>query len=363
VEALYDCALSPEHWPGALRLVGEITHSSSVVVLTLDQNKKSLVHSAGRGFDTDPWTFFLDKYFENPLIERLGRKAIGEIYTLASAGNLDEYRKGRFYDAWIRPHSFGDLMGVNGARSGLAVNRHDDYRSPYGKENLEVMRRLAPHVCRVFAISDALDLKTLRAQFLESTLDALTTAVYLTDREARIIYLNGAAERQIETGNALKIVRGRLAPVNHLAREAIGAAIEDAIADEAAMPRTDIALALSNGENGGLVATVLPLDRGERYGVVGSFAAAVAVFIQDPTLAPVYPSQAFAKLYGLTGAELRVLLAMAPGLGIKETAAILGIGEVTARTHLQHVYFKTGTSKQTELLNLLKDSTPPIRVA
>jgi DNA-binding CsgD family transcriptional regulator len=57
-----------------------------------------------------------------------------------------------------------------------------------------------------------------------------------------------------------------------------------------------------------------------------------------------------------------VLLAIAPGLGLKDAAALLGVAEVTARTHLQHIFFKTGTSKQTELLNLLKNSTPPVTI-
>jgi len=78
---------------------------------------------------------------------------------------------------------------------------------------------------------------------------------------------------------------------------------------------------------------------------------------------PPFPGEAFAKLYGLTGSELRVLLAMAPGLSVKEAAEVLGIGETTAKTHLQHIYSKTGTSKQTELLHLFLNHTPPIRAA
>jgi DNA-binding CsgD family transcriptional regulator len=78
---------------------------------------------------------------------------------------------------------------------------------------------------------------------------------------------------------------------------------------------------------------------------------------------PPFPGEAFAKLYGLTGSELRVLLAMAPGLGVKEAAEMLGIGETTAKTHLQHIYAKTGTSKQTELMHLFMSSTPPIKAA
>ena len=54
-----------------------------------------------------------------------------------------------------------------------------------------------------------------------------------------------------------------------------------------------------------------------------------------------------------------MLLAMAPGLCVKEAAEMLGIGENTAKTHLQHIHSKTG-SKQTELIRLFMSSTPPV---
>ena len=86
-----------------------------------------------------------------------------------------------------------------------------------------------------------------------------------------------------------------------------------------------------------------------------------AIFVQDPVVVPPFPGEAFAKLYGLTGGELRVLLAIAPGLGVKEAAEVLGISEATARTHVQHIYDKTGTSKQTELMHLFMSATPPVK--
>src|SRR3954452_13037630 len=46
-----------------------------------------------------------------------------------------------------------------------------------------------------------------------------------------------------------------------------------------------------------------------------------------PVEAPRMPGEAFARLYKLTGAELRVLLALAQGLGAMEAADMLGIGE------------------------------------
>ena len=71
------------------------------------------------------------------------------------------------------------------------------------------------------AISDALNLKTIRSEALEATLNALTSGVYLVDRLGRIIYMNRAAEHQVKTSNALRIEHDRLAPVDRAARVAM----------------------------------------------------------------------------------------------------------------------------------------------
>ena len=95
----------------------------------------------------------------------------------------------------------------------------------------------------------------------------------------------------------------------------------------------------------------------------GAFSGMVAIFVQDPTAIPASAGVAFAELYNLTPSELRVLLAIAPGLSAKKAAQTLGICETTAKTHLQHMYSKTGTSKRIELMHLFRSSTPPIKSA
>jgi DNA-binding CsgD family transcriptional regulator/PAS domain-containing protein len=208
------------------------------------------------------------------------------------------------------------------------------------------------------AITDALNLTTIRAEALEATLNGLTSGVYLTDRDGRIVYMNCAAERQVSTSNAIRVANNHLAPIDRMARLALARAINEAIGDEAALPTSGFTIALPGGDNAGLIATIFPLASGERRS--GVFAGMVAVFVQDPVVMPSFPGEAFSKLYGLTRTELRVLLAMAPGLSVKEAAEMLGIGENTAKTHLQHIHSKTGTSKQTELMRLFMSSTPPV---
>jgi integral membrane sensor domain MASE1/DNA-binding CsgD family transcriptional regulator len=211
------------------------------------------------------------------------------------------------------------------------------------------------------ATSDALDLTTIRAEALEATLNALTFSVYLTHRDGRIVYMNRAAEDQVGTSDVIRITNGRLAPIDHKASLTLIRAIDEAIGDDAGLPISGITIALPGGDNAGLIATILPLAHGEHQGMFGAFSGMAAIFVQDPIVMPPFPGEAFAELYGLTRSELRVLLAMAPGLSVKEAAAMLGLGETTTKTHLQHIHSKTGTSKQTELMHLFMSSTPPVK--
>jgi integral membrane sensor domain MASE1/DNA-binding CsgD family transcriptional regulator len=209
---------------------------------------------------------------------------------------------------------------------------------------------------QTIAISSALSLTTMRSQALESTLDALTSGVYLTDRHGQIIYMNRPAEQQVDTGNVIRIAKSRLVSNNHMANIQLAKAIESAIGDEVDLVSGDLSIALPGQDDAGLIATVLPLARGEGLGMA-------AVFVRDTRLSPTIPGEALAELFGLTRSELRVLLEMAEGACVKKASRKLEISETTTKTHLQHIYAKTRTSKQTDLMRLIMSFTPPINAA
>ena len=366
VEAIYDCALDAAQWKEALRLIVKLTDSPCGGMGTTDYAQGRHANAVFVGVDPMYVTSYFEKFAVNPLMSAGHMRPLGEIYRLASI-NSDELVNSPFRHDWTQPQDLGDLIAVNAVRAGQRVGGLVVFRKSsqphYGKKHVHTFGLLAPHICRTFAISHALDLSTITSQTLEATLDALTAGVYLADREGRLVYLNPAAERQIRAGSTLRVVDNRLVPRNSNAHSMINRAISEATSKESTMPASGIALGLPDSEKGGLVATILPLNQGRRRDLSRSFAATAAIFVQNPVVSPHYPGEAFGKLYRLTDAELRVVLAIAPGLGLKEAAALLGIGEVTARTHLQHVYAKTGTSKQTELLNLLKNCAPPVSLS
>jgi DNA-binding CsgD family transcriptional regulator len=212
------------------------------------------------------------------------------------------------------------------------------------------------------AIADALSLATIRSEALQATLNALTSAIYLTDPHGRIVYMNRAAERQAAGGNAIRVNNSHLVHIDHTAQLALARAIDEVIGGDVDLPINGRTIALLGGDNAGLIATIFPLGRGESQGSCGASRMA-AIFVQEPMAMPFSGGEAFAELYGLTRSELRVLLAMAPGLSVREAADTLGISEATAKTHLQHIYSKTNTSKRAELMQLFMSSTPPVKSA
>jgi DNA-binding CsgD family transcriptional regulator len=92
------------------------------------------------------------------------------------------------------------------------------------------------------------------------------------------------------------------------------------------------------------------------------YSPAALLFIGDPEVTNVSDEDHLRALYCLTPTEALVAVRASQGNGLQAIANSLGIGVSTARTHLQGVFEKTGTSRQAELVRLLADSSPGVRI-
>lgn len=368
IGAIYDCALYPDHWPEAMRQVTELTASAAMGMGIIDHKQKHNVRLYDYGYEEDDLRVYYEKYAAmNPAFVARLMFPVGEPVTGEMLLDEQEFLGSRIYREYLEPRGFRygatiELLRTAHRSAGTALMRKEG-QCAYGAADLALLRLLSPHLCRAFTIADALDLRTLNSEMLEATLSRLAAGVYLTARDGNIVYMNAAAEHQARTGNALRVVNNRLLPTDPKAHAALAKIIDEVSRDETDAGPTGHSLALPDANGAGYVATVLPLERGRRQSILAPFAASVAVFAQDPERVLLMPGEAFAKLYRLTCGELRVLLTLAQGLGAKEAADMLGIGEPTVRTHLQRLFSKTGTSRQAELLQLLQNSTPPISAA
>ena len=364
---IYDCALDPGRWQETVGVIAGLcgSHCGFLGVVDLEEVHNELTFHVG--YDEHYQRLYEDTYGEmNPFTRHLQRLPTGVVATRAMLVDDKEFLESRFYKEWIKPQHICDGIGFNALKSKRRIALWADHRleseGRYGYVEVNLLSRFAPHICRSVAISDALNMRTIRAKALEITLEALMFGVYLVDRQGRIVFMNRAGDRQVRTSHALRIGKGRLAPIDPAAHATLAEVITQATADEAETPSEEIAtLVLPGGENVGLVATILPLTRGERRNLSCASGAAAVIFVQDPVAEKSLSGEGFAQLYGLSASELRVVLAMLPGLGAHEAAEVLGIGETTVKTHLHRIHAKTGTSKQTELMHLFMGSVLPLQ--
>jgi DNA-binding CsgD family transcriptional regulator len=93
------------------------------------------------------------------------------------------------------------------------------------------------------------------------------------------------------------------------------------------------------------------LDEHERLLAGVQPAAVAAVFIGAPPDVQ-EGADAVAAAFGLTPAETKVIASLFAGRTLDETAATLGITRPTAKTHLEHIFLKTGVTRQAELMRI-----------
>ena len=98
------------------------------------------------------------------------------------------------------------------------------------------------------------------------------------------------------------------------------------------------------------VIRVIPTRAAELNGM--AYPTALVVIV-DPEQEPVPDADALRRLYGLTKTEAEVALRVLDGTGVVPIAEQLSVSVSTVRTHLKHVFHKTDTHRQAELVRLL----------
>jgi DNA-binding CsgD family transcriptional regulator len=120
----------------------------------------------------------------------------------------------------------------------------------------------------------------------------------------------------------------------------------------------DVPLAGSDGAR--YVAHVLPLTSGARRKAGMTYNAVAAVFVHKAKLDVPHPLETIASVFKLTSAEMRVLMMIVQFGGVREVAPVLGISEPTVKTHLQHIFEKTETNRQADLVKLVAGYLSPL---
>ena len=194
-----------------------------------------------------------------------------------------------------------------------------------------------------------------------ATLDELNSCVILLSSDARVLYANRAGGEMLEAGWPVRQVKGYLQGRDRLTTASILSGLESIVRNRLsslAKVRLNICLAPpANGANT-VLGAMAALPGGE---ITSAKSAVASFFITQASERLEWSAAGLSEGYNLTPAETRTLEQITKGGTLLETALALDVSENTVKTHLQNIFSKTGTSRQTELMRLVAELQLPIR--
>jgi DNA-binding CsgD family transcriptional regulator len=370
IGTIYDCVLEPERWPSVVDNIrrelefcyavlgvyplpgGDVTLG---VATGIDSVKLGELPAYGQDL-VELWGGDA-KVKQYPLEEPIAQsQAVPDAALVAS----------RYFLEWAQPQGVVDAVAIGLERnarmvSTLSFGRHET-AGIVGSGELDALRLLAPHFRRAIAIGQLLELQSIAAANVSSVLDVLSVGVVLVDELMALIHANPVAQAMLARKDPIKVTNGRVVVSD--ASPAISSAIEDAVAqaagDEAALGRRGGTGFPTRGlSQEPRIIHVLPLKRRESR--PGLFRRATAALFIAPVDRPIsLPFDAFAALYGLTPAEVRIVELIVAGRTQREIAKSLGLASATVKTHLLHVFEKTDVRRQVDLVRLVASLASPL---
>lgn len=259
----------------------------------------------------------------------------------------------REYVSWMRDN--GGMqhyvsLASKPARGSICVGLSVHYAVGKGPARRDVRRLLE---CAYPDLRRAIELGFLHADKLsqaywEGLIGERQDPCLLLGETGIVLRATPAAEAIFRQGDGLRCVEGRL----HVAREASDGNLARFVGWVSTMGSAPRACRVERGSGRApYILTGYPLP--PREPILQSVRAAALVTIIDPAGGRPATNRSWGAAFALTDREVEIAELLLAGHSIESAAFALGITTGTTRVHLRHIFSKTGTNRQADLIRLL----------
>ncbi|MGB3483231.1 MAG: helix-turn-helix transcriptional regulator [Mycobacterium sp.] len=348
VSAIHSAAITPEHWVVAMATVRRSLDGIACGLIIADGTSR-LIKSAS--LDENAMAEYRDYYHDyDYVLEAVEHSPVG----LVSDGRelVDRNLRSEFNTDWLRPHEMQDgifvrLTGNTDPTCFLAAapRRDDGFAT---SDRVTVVNALIPHFQQAMRTESHLAGLRLEVDDLAAAIDGMRRAVLVVGPNSIVLHCNTRAEALLSRNDGLSLRTGRLVA------DANDPALQRAVAAATGpMPRSGTSVACQRLSTRPYIAHVTPF-----LSEIENGCGRALVVIVDPDDIPTISADLLRRLYGLTAAESEVAVRVGYGQGLAPISEELSLSMATVKTHLHHVFTKTATSRQAELVRLLVSLAP-----
>lgn len=347
VARCYECVLDNAAWRELLRqLVAAGGYQQGALLFWDSAGYRSQVSTISHHCDPAAIELYNRHYCAlDPAPQLLLPRGVGDWYHDGEVLGAERIRRDPYYQEFHLPSGLRNVSCVklsDQPDSGIYLSLLTMAGAPppsAGQRTL--LQRLTPHLLVAARLAQRMDDMALELAKRNLLLDQYPTPVWLLDGDSRQLYANPAAERLMGLAHApLQQHSGRL--YGRTGNTRLQAMIRQAAGRDGLLRAGWLQLV----EQQGLL--VSPV-RAEYPGNTLFQRPLVLLTLLENRASP----QPLAELFNLTPAEQRLAELLCEGLLPKECATRLAVSINTVRSQLRALFRKTGTERQTELVQLL----------
>ncbi len=351
---VYAAADETRHWPKTLGALG----ADGGVLYVVDVPSGLTTFWSSAKLDRAHLQAIRERYRPLEFLNRI-RTEFGRDQALTRARVLadDEYENSALYTEVLKAARIWHVIGGIVAGDKVTVAALGFYRprekDAFTDAEIERFRALAPHVGAAVRIQQKIAALELRLADAAEVLDRLPLGVLLVDGRGRIITMNRGAKRIVAQNDGLRADAARVcradvaAERDKLAKLIASAANRESV--EGSPPGGAVKLTRPSGKRALSVLVAPLIGTGQAAGL----RRGAILYVRDSETTGRTPLRVLADAYGLTDSEARLLSALMDGIRLEDAASELRVSVNTVKTHLQNIFRKTDTRRQSELLSLV----------
>ncbi len=353
VSAIYASSIDPESWTVALTEISRVLGATGSGVIVGAGNGRSPMTTT---VPVEASTRYRQYYHTiDYLIETVENGPAGLIR--CGSELVARKRHSEFYADFMRPFDMCDGLFVRlpvntTPMSFLAVapERSEPFETA---ERVKLLSALVPHLQQALRAQNHFAELPRSPRDITPVIDAIRHGIIIVETSRDIAELNAAAQRILANADGLCLRSKRIEASRLSTNEGLQRSITQACVAQNNDERRGDSLTCSrpSGKRP-YVIHVLPLE------AENPAAARALVMIIDPEQEPAPPKILIRRLFGLTNAEAEVALRVTRGDGLKPISEDMALSIATVKTHMHHVFDKTDTHRQAELVRLLLTIIP-----
>ncbi|MDG4663414.1 helix-turn-helix transcriptional regulator [Mycobacterium sp. 236(2023)] len=345
---VHSAAAAPDRWVGALELVRTTLGGTGCALVSADNGPRdALSCSISAPAMRDYKDYYRDLDY---VLEAVDASAVGTVHAGEELIALNP--RSEFNADWMRPNEMDGGLFVRITERPRTVSFL--VAAPQGNKSFaepdkaRVVELLVPHLRHALHTENILSELRGEVRRPAHPVDAMTAPAAVLAADTTVLQSNQAFDALIRCSTGFSVHCDRLTltmPRSDIEfRRSISAATASAerTGNSLRLPRT--------GELRPLIVTISPVwEQGLPHALV---------VIVDPDERRAPPKPVVQQIFSLTNAEAEVALRIGRGQTLSVIADELSLTVATIKTHLQHVYDKTDTHRQAELVRLLAAITP-----